>query len=124
MTSKSPFNSRLWSVLSIVLLWGFGMGLQRAYSQQADLSFLTTRAEESNFDETTRYDEAVAFVDVAAAQHPLMHRATMGYTTEGRAIPLVVFGDVADGSPESVRASVITLYPVAPWSHQRDLAAE
>ncbi len=74
-------------------------------AQKVDLSFLTTRAEESNYEETTRYSEAVGFIEVAVAQHPLLHVTTLGYTSEGRALPLVVFGDVADASPESVRAS-------------------
>ncbi len=78
--------------------------VKHARAQNADLSFLQTRAERSDFEETTRYDELMGFVEVAASQHPLMHLTTFGYTTEGRALPLVVYGDVADASPRAVRS--------------------
>ncbi len=87
----------------------FGLTLtqvtNQARAQRADLSFLQTRAESSDFEETTRYDELIGFIEVASSQHPLMHLTTFGYTTEGRALPLVVFGDVADASPEAVKMS-------------------
>jgi len=105
MATPSRPDHRLLIVLTLGIAFHLSLGAVTARSQQADLSFLTTAAEESDFNETTRYDQAVAFVDVAVAQHPLLHATTMGYTTEGRAIPLVIFGDVADASPESVRSS-------------------
>jgi hypothetical protein len=55
--------------------------------------------------ETTRYADAVAFLEEVAAASPAAHLTRMGYTTEGRAIPLLVLGDVGDASPEAVRAS-------------------
>lgn len=73
--------------------------------QGTDLSFLLTAAERTGFDETTRYDEVMAFVEVAAAQHPDLHLTHFGYSLEGRKLPLVVFGDVADASPEAVLAT-------------------
>ena len=76
-------------------------GLLRAQATSAPL----TRPERTDFMETTRYDEVMAFVRAVTDQHPDMHLTTMGYTTEGRALPLVVVGDVADASPESVRAT-------------------
>lgn len=81
-------------------------GLHTAASaQQGDLSFLLTAAERTGFDETTRYDEVMAFVDVAAAQHTSMHLTHFGYSYEGRKLPLVVFGDVTDASAEAVKRS-------------------
>ena len=74
-------------------------------AQNADLSFLLTAPERTGFDQTTRYDEVIAFLGVAAAQHPQMHMTTFGYTAEGRAMPLIVFGDVADASPDAVLES-------------------
>lgn len=65
---------------------------------------LPTRAEASGFIETSRYDDVVAFLERVAAASPDMHLTTMGYTMEGRAIPLLVVG-APDGSPEAVRAT-------------------
>ncbi len=91
-------------VIFIVLLVAGGR-VSSANAQIADLSFLLTAPERTNFDQTTRYDEVIAFLGVAAAQHPQMHLTTFGYTSEGRAMPLIVFGDVSDASPEAVHES-------------------
>ncbi|HSG48075.1 MAG TPA: M14 family metallopeptidase [Longimicrobiales bacterium] len=69
------------------------------------LDTLRTRAERTDYVETTRYADVVAFLEQVAAASPRAHLATMGYTSEGRAIPLLVVGDVTDASPESVRDS-------------------
>jgi Zinc carboxypeptidase len=66
---------------------------------------LRTAPEKTDYVETTRYEDVVAFVEAAAAQSPRMHVTTMGYTFEGRALPLVVVGDVANATPEAVLAS-------------------
>lgn len=87
--------------------WGLMLGclLIGAQAQPADLSFLTTRAEATHFEETTRYDELVGFLKVLEDNAPEMHLTHFGYTTEGRALPLMVVGNVPDASPEAVRAS-------------------
>lgn len=74
-------------------------------ARQADLSFLLTAAERTAFEETTRYDEVMAFIEVAAAQHPNLHVTHFGYSSEGRRLPLVVYGNVPDASAESVLRS-------------------
>lgn len=76
-----------------------------AAAQPADLSFLTTRAEATGFNETTRYEEVMAFLDVLDATSERLFVRPFGYSTEGRALPLAVFGDVRDGTPAAVRAS-------------------
>lgn len=70
-----------------------------------DLSHLKTTAERSNYTETTRYTDVVAFLDTLARHDPWMRPATLGTTNEGRRIPLVVWGDVAGPTPEAVRAA-------------------
>ncbi|MFC1791430.1 M14 family metallopeptidase [Gemmatimonadota bacterium] len=75
----------------------------RGFAQRTALPL--TRAERTDFRETTRYDEVVAFMSQVVEGRADMHLTTMGYTFEGRPIPMVVVGDVADGSPEAVRAS-------------------
>lgn len=77
----------------------------QAAAQSTPLDGLRTRAERTDYVETTRYAEAVAFLEAVAAASPKAHLRTMGFTSEGRAIPLLILGDVPDGSPEAVRAS-------------------
>jgi len=73
------------------------------YAQEAGNPL--TAAERTDFQETTRYDELMAFVSEVADGHSDIHLTTYGYTFEGRALPLVVVGKVEDASPEAVKAS-------------------
>jgi len=47
----------------------------------------------------------MSFVETVVAASPNIHVTTFGYSFEARPLPLVVVGDVADASPEAVRAS-------------------
>ncbi len=64
-----------------------------------------TRAERTEYRETSSYADVVDFIERAAASDASVHYTTYGYTNEGRALPLAVVGDVGDASPASVRAS-------------------
>ena len=64
-------------------------------------SDLLTRAERTGYRETTEYDEVVQFVERAAALSDRVHATSFGTTVEGRALPLVVVGDVP-GRPARV----------------------
>ncbi|HEX8245027.1 MAG TPA: M14 family metallopeptidase [Longimicrobium sp.] len=64
-----------------------------------------TRAERSEFRETSRYADVRAFLDTVDRASPLVHLTTFGYTWEGRALPLAVAGRVGDGSARAVRGS-------------------
>ena len=88
--------------LVLLLLAGFPTGLLG--QERADEALLT-RAERTDFRETTRYEEVVSFVREVAEASPLIHLTTYGYTTEGRPLPLLVVGHVDDPSPEAVRAT-------------------
>lgn len=73
---------------------------------RADLAGLLTRPEATNYRETSRYADVVAFLEEVTAADPRMHMATFGYSYEGRALPMVVVGtDLSDPTPESVRAT-------------------
>ncbi len=85
----------------VVALLSLGAG--PSIAQVADLSFLATRAEASEYRETTRYDEAMGFLEVLAAQDPLFHLTDFGYSVEGRRLPLVVYGSLAGPDAASVR---------------------
>src|SRR5215467_14681819 len=64
-----------------------------------------TRAERTNYVETSRYDDVLNFLNTVAKGSRIVHYTTFGYTFEGRALPLAVVGRVADASPRAVRAS-------------------
>jgi hypothetical protein len=55
--------------------------------------------------ETSRYADVVAFMEAVAASSPWIHLTTMGYTLEGRAIPMAVVGEVVSAEPDAVRAA-------------------
>lgn len=58
---------------------------------------LKTAPERTDYRETTRYVDVVAFMEAAAAASPRIFLDTLGYTFEGRALPVAVVGDIADG---------------------------
>ena len=68
-------------------------------------SDLLTRAERTGYRETTGYQEVVQFLEGAAALSDRAHFTSFRTTVEGRSLPLVAFGDVADARPASVVAA-------------------
>ena len=90
---------------SFALLFMAGWSILPGAARAQEAGPLLTRAERTDFRETSRYDEVVEFVSRVVEDRPDMHLTTMGYTSEGRPIPMVVVGSLADGFPETVRAS-------------------
>ncbi|UCC72830.1 MAG: succinylglutamate desuccinylase/aspartoacylase family protein [Gemmatimonadota bacterium] len=77
-----------------------------AFAQAADRPFTElTRPERTDYRETSSYTDVMEFVERVVDSHPWMHLTTVGYTMEGRALPVVVVGDLPDASPEAVRAT-------------------
>ncbi len=101
--TRRPANRRLAAYLA-------GMAMATAAvsacspSPPAIDTFLT-RAERTDYRETSSYADVVDFLQRAAAASPSVHYTTYGFTNEGRALPLAVVGDVADPSAAAVRAS-------------------
>jgi hypothetical protein len=77
------------------------LGATAAPAQEA----LRTRAETTDYMETSRYADVIEFVEAVVPQSELLHLSAMGYTLEGRSIPLIVAGRVEDASAEAVHAS-------------------
>jgi len=73
--------------------------------QAGGLASLQTRAERSNFTETSRYDDVRRFLAVVDEASDLVHVTSFGYSHEGRSLPLAVVGRVADATPAAVRAA-------------------
>ncbi len=63
---------------------------------------LKTKPERTEYRETSRYDDVVAFMDAAAKASPAIHLTTFGKTFEGRSLPLAVVG-APDATPEAVK---------------------
>ncbi len=63
-----------------------------------------TRPERTNYQETSRYDEVIAYMKQMAAASPQIHLTTYGYTYEGRPLPLAVIG-APGASAEQVLAT-------------------
>lgn len=74
-------------------------------AQTPSIRQLTTVPERTGYKETSRYEDVMAFLKAVDAASPKIHLTTFGYTAEGRALPLAVVGDVANASPEAVKAS-------------------
>lgn len=110
------------SSLTLLVLSAFS-ALPGSAEAQAEEPLLT-RAERTEWRETTRYDEVMDLVRQTVVGRPDMHLTTMGYTFEGRPIPLVVVGRVADGSPEAVRSSGKTRVYLQGGIHAGEIAGK
>jgi len=100
MTQGIPFRRRR-LIPFLALGLAAGAGTLPAAAQRIPL----TAPERTDFRETTRYADAMEILEAVAAASPLIHLETMGYTMEGRAMPLAVVGHVRDGSAAAVRAT-------------------
>ena len=71
---------------------------------QVDFVQLLTRAERTEFRETSSYADVMALSAQLASLADDIHLTSFGYTNEGRSLPLLVVG-APDASPEAVRAT-------------------
>ena len=72
---------------------------------QAQQNPLKSRAELTNYEETSRYDDVVRFFDELQKRSPLVRVETFGQTVEGRALPLVILSDPPIAQPRDAGAS-------------------
>ena len=87
------------------IVCAIGAAMWPTIGQAQLLDDVFTRAERTNYAETSRYEDVMEFVRTVADASPLIHFTTFGYTFEGRAMPLLVVGDVASALPDDVRSS-------------------
>ncbi len=85
------------------LLGARGASAQAAKSAASAGKYLT-RPELTDYAETSRYDEVIAYMKQMAAINPAIHLTTYGYTFEGRPMPLAVIG-APGASAEQVLAT-------------------
>ncbi|MCC6241430.1 MAG: hypothetical protein IT353_01260, partial [Gemmatimonadaceae bacterium] len=96
MIPLRPFRTSYGRVLCAAL--SLGIATAPAFAQTvrtprsaAGAQWLT-RPERTDYAETSRYDEVVAYMKQMAAANPAIHLTTYGYTHEGRPLPLAVIG--------------------------------
>jgi Zinc carboxypeptidase len=90
----------------LMLILAAGPGRPAAQSAPtSSLASLQTRAERSDFTETSRDADIESFLRTVAAASPLVHLTSFGYTHEGRSLRLAVVGKVADARAATVKAS-------------------
>lgn len=85
-----------------LLLASAELTAQAAKPAAANQKFPLTRPEQTDYAETSRYDDVIAYMKLMAAANPQIHLKTYGYTHEGRPLPLAVIG-----APGSSAAQVI-----------------
>lgn len=91
--------------LRSLLLLGLLTWTWNVRGQNLDISTLKTRAELTDYRETSRYEDVMSFLEAIADNADQLHLSSFGYSTEGRSLPLLVYGDVWDASPEEIAGS-------------------
>ncbi len=106
-TSASPLRRAVLPVvtrLALLLVVPSGAQAQGAGGALPDFTELLTRAERTDFRETSSYAEVVELAQKLAALSDEIHFTTFGYSMEGRPLPLLVVG-APDATPEAVRST-------------------
>jgi hypothetical protein len=75
----------------------------KTLAQPTDLP--KTRAELTNYEETTRYEEVLNFITELQKRSPLVRLESFGTSEEGRKLPLMIFSDPPISNPREARAS-------------------
>jgi hypothetical protein len=66
---------------------------------------LRTRAEATNYEETSRYADVIAFIEQLQQRTPYLRVEWFGKTEEGRDLPLMILADPPLSTPAEARAS-------------------
>lgn len=64
-----------------------------------------TRPERSNYEETSRYQDVIDFISAMNIDGTTLKRSSLGYSTNGKQLPMIFFGDIPDTKPETIRKS-------------------
>lgn len=64
-----------------------------------------TRPERSNYEETSRYKDVMDFLSALKTNNTPLKISWLGYSTQGKRLPLIFYGDIPDTQPETIRKS-------------------
>ena len=79
-------------LLILALVITYSAAEDNAAGAQESFDQLLTRAEATDFIETSSYEDVMAFAEALAAGSDEIHLTNFGYTNEGRRLPLLVLG--------------------------------
>ena len=88
-----------------IFVLAVALPLAAAAQPSTSLDNILTRAEATNYEETSTYGQVTGFLEVVAGASPLIQLTSFGTTVEGRAMPLAVVGEVNGTSAAEVLAS-------------------
>jgi hypothetical protein len=77
----------------------------KAIAQQNQDDKLKSRAELTNYEETTRYEEVLNFIGELQKRSPLLRLETFGKSEEGRSLPLMILSNSPISNPRDARGS-------------------
>ncbi|HEU4715087.1 MAG TPA: M14 family metallopeptidase [Pyrinomonadaceae bacterium] len=89
-------------VISIVFLLAL---TTKTSAQQSSDDKLKSRAELTNYEETTRYEEVLNFIAELQRRSPLIRLKSFGKSEEGRSLPLMILSDSPISNPRDARGS-------------------
>lgn len=64
-----------------------------------------TRPERTNDEETSRYSDVMEFIGELKFDQKIMRLAWLGYSTQGKRLPMIIYGDAGNFTPEAIRSS-------------------
>ena len=89
-----------------VILMFFLLALPtKTTAQQSSDDKLKSRAELTNFEETTRYEEVLNFIAELQKRSSLIRLESFGKSEEGRSLPLMILSDLPISNPRDTRGS-------------------
>jgi hypothetical protein len=65
----------------------------------------TTRPEKTNYEETSRYQDVIDFVTTVTNNSRNLKLDWLGYSPQGKRLPMIFYGDISDTRPETIRRS-------------------
>ena len=77
----------------------------KTLAQQVSDDKLKSRAELTNYEETTRYEEVLNFIAELQKRSSLIRLESFGKSEEGRSLPLMILSDSAISNPRDARGS-------------------
>src|SRR5262245_26179182 len=83
-----------------LLLANASTNMPRSHDNQ-----LKSRAEQTNFEETSRYEDVLRFIAELQKRTDKLRVESFGKTVEGRDLPLMIFADPPISQPREARAS-------------------
>lgn len=97
--------------ISLFFFFAFNVNIlaQQSSNAMTQDDKLKSRAELTNYEETSRYEEVLNFIAELQKRSPLVRVESFGKSEEGRALPLMIISDSPISNPRDARASGKTI---------------